>query len=176
MVGMFRAHTFFMAIAGLVSLGAASGAAAAPVAADKDAIATATIHRPATVRKLKDLHFAYLAVTAAGRATIDPNTEAMTTTGGVVHISGTPFAALFEGVAPSKGVVIIRIPRDPITVTRVGGTETMVVSNWTVSGNSRRTVASQEPFDFKVGGTLTVSAGQAEGVYTGTFNVDIQYP
>ena len=173
---MFRARAFDLAIAGLVSLGAASGAAAAPVAPDKDAVATATIHRPATVRKLKDLHFAYLAVTAAGTATIDPNTEVMTTTGGVLHISGTPFAALFEGVAPSKGVVIIRIPKDPITVTRVGGTETMVVSNWTVSGNARRTVASQEPFDFKVGGTLYVNAGQAEGVYTGTFNVDIQYP
>lgn len=173
---MFRARVLFLAIAGQLSLSATAGAAAAPAAPDKEATASALIHRPATVRKLEDLHFGYLAVTAAGTATIDPNTETMTTTGGVVHISGTPFAALFEGVAPTKGVVIIRIPKEPITVTRVGGTETMTVSDWTVSGNARRTVAAQEPFDFKIGGTLHVNAGQAEGLYTGSFTVDIQYP
>ena len=73
-------------------------------------------------------------------------------------------------------MVIIRLPRDPITLTRVGGTETMTVSNWTMSGNARRTVAAQEPFSFKVGGTLAVNAGQVEGVYLGTFEVDVQYP
>jgi hypothetical protein len=52
----------------------------------------------------------------------------------------------------------------------------MTVSNWTMSGNSNRTVAAQEPFTFKVGGTLFVNANQAEGAYIGTFNVDIQYP
>ena len=134
-------------------------------------------HRlPAPVRRLQDLNFGYLSVNGAGTAVIDPNTDAMTTTGGVTHLSGTPYAALFEGISPVRGVVIIRIPRDPITLTRVGGTETMTVSNWTVSGNGRRTVAAQEPFDFKIGGTLSVNANQAEGAYHGTFTVDIQYP
>jgi hypothetical protein len=173
---MFRADHLLPILAGLLSLGTAARADAAPVTPDKNATASVSIHFPATIRKLQDLHFAYLSVTAAGTATVDPNTDLMTTTGGVLHISGLPYAALFEGVAPSGGVVIIRIPRDPIVVTRMGGTETMVVSNWTVSGNGRRTVASQQPFNFKVGGTLHVNAGQAEGVYTGTFTVDIQYP
>lgn len=173
---MFRARVVIPAIAALLSLAAPPAAFAQPVAAEKDSTASVLIHRPASVRKLKDLSFAYLAVTGAGTATIDPNTEQMTTTGGVLHISAPPFAALFEGVAPLKGVVIIRIPKNPITVTRVGGTETMTVSDWTISGNGRRTVAAQEPFDFKVGGTLNVNAGQAEGLYTGTFAVDIQYP
>jgi hypothetical protein len=52
----------------------------------------------------------------------------------------------------------------------------MTVSNWTLSGDSRRTVAVQEPFGFKVGGTLFVNANQAEGLYLGTFDVEIQFP
>jgi hypothetical protein len=173
---MCRSPVFFTALLGLLLLFAPAAADAAPVAADKDASAAVSISRPATVRKLQDLNFAYLSVTTAGTAVVDPNTDAMTTTGGVLHIGGTPYAALFEGVAPSKGVVIVRLPRNPITLTRVGGTETMTVSNWTISPDAKRTVASQEPFDFKVGGTLNVNANQAEGAYIGTFTVEIQYP
>jgi hypothetical protein len=115
-------------------------------------------------------------VTGAGTAVVNPNTDAMTTTGGVLHAGGFPYAALFEAVSPAKAVVIIRLPRNPITVTRVGGTETMRVSDWTLSGNNRRTLAAQEAYEFKVGGTLTVNANQAEGLYVGNFDVEIQYP
>ncbi len=149
---------------------------AAPVQPDKDARATVRLVAPTAIRKLQDLNFAYLSVTGAGTAIVDPNTDAMTTTGGVLHAGSFPYAALFEAVSPSKNVVIIRIPRNPIAVTRVGGTETMTVSNWTMSGAARRTLAAQEPYAFKVGGTLTVNANQAEGLYVGSFVVEIQHP
>lgn len=164
------------AFSGLLLLCAAAAATAAPIAPDRNATGTVRIVAPAEVRKLQDLDFAYLTVTTAGTAIVDPNTDAMTTTGGVIHVGGTPYAALFEGISPIRGVVIVRIPRQPATLTRVGGTETMTVSNWTISGNARRTVAEQEPFDFKVGGTLNVNANQAEGTYVGTFAVEVQYP
>ena len=173
---MSRLSAFAMALLALFCLSAPAAAVAAPVGAAQDASATARLLWPASVRRLQDLNFAYLSVTTAGTAVIDPSTDTMTTTGGVLHIGGTPYAALFEGVAPSKGVVIVRLPRNPITLTRVGGTETMTVSNWTISPDAKRTVASQEPFDFKVGGTLNVNANQAEGAYIGTFTVEIQYP
>ena len=143
---------------------------------DLQAVGTARIMHPATFRKLRELDFAYLTVTTAGTAVVNPNTEVMTTTGGVTHVGGTPFPALFRGISPSKAVVIIRLPRNPITLTRFGGTETMTVSNWTLSGNAKRTVAAKQPFDFKVGGSLNVKANQAEGTYVGTFEIDIQYP
>lgn len=162
------------AILGLLPLGAAAGAA--PVAPAQNATGTIQVMPSAQVRKLRDLNFALLSVTTAGTAIIDPNTDTMTTTGGVLHAGWTPYAALFEAVSPVKGVVIVRLPRDPIVVTRVGGTETMTVSNWTISGNARRTVAAQEPFSFKVGGTLAVNANQVEGTYLGTFAVEVQYP
>jgi hypothetical protein len=166
----------FLAVAGLLSIAAAAPAAAAPTFAADPANGHAEILHPVAVRKLQDLNFAYLSVTTAGTAVIDPNTDAMTTTGGVLHAGGVPYSALFEGVSPSKGVVIIRIPKNPITVTRVGGTETMTVSDWTLTGNSNRTVVAQQPFNFSVGGTLYVNANQVEGNYVGTFDVEIQYP
>lgn len=171
---MNRLIAFFTAAVALLPIGAAADAA--PVRPDRNATATVQIQSSTSVRKLQDLNFALLSVTTAGTAVINPNTDTMTTTGGVLHAGWTPYAAMFEAVAPAKSVVIIRLPRDPITLTRVGGTETMTVSNWTVSGNARRTVAAQEPFSFKVGGTLAVNAGQVEGVYLGTFEVDVQYP
>ena len=161
---------------GLAALVAPALAHAAPVAPDKNATATVNIVPPSSVRKLEDLDFAYLSVTTAGTAVINPNTDAMTTTGGVLHAGGVPHAAEFEAVSPVRTVIIIRIPRNPITLTRVGGTETMTVSNWTMSGNSRRTVVAHEPVPFKVGGTLNVNANQVEGTYVGTFDVEVQYP
>lgn len=154
----------------------AQPAAAQSIDPDRQAKARALITRPAAIRNLRELDFAFLTVTTAGTAIVNPDTDAMTTTGGVLHVGGTPFAALFEGVSPTRAVVIIRIPRNPATLTRIGGTETMTVSNWTMSGQSRRTVAAQEPFDFKVGGTLNVRANQVEGTYVGSFEVEIQYP
>jgi hypothetical protein len=173
MTGAFHLRGLFLGLAALV---APALGHAAPVAPDKNATASVRLVPPASVRKLEDLNFAFLSVTTGGTAIIDPNTDAMSTTGGVLHAGGLPYAAKFEAVSPAKAVVIIRIPRDPITVTRVNGTETMTVSNWTMSGNARRTVAAQEAFEFKVGGTLSVNANQVEGFYTGTFVVEIQYP
>ena len=163
-------------MAGLAALVVPALANAAPVQPDKQARGTVNIIASASVRKLEDLNFATLSVWSAGTATVDPNTEAMTTTGGVVHTGGTPYSALFEAVSPVKNVVIIRIPRQPIAITRIGGTETMTVDNWTLDGSGNRNIVAKEPFSFRVGGRLNVGANQAEGLYVGTFNVDVQFP
>jgi hypothetical protein len=163
-------------ILGLAALGASTHAQAAPTFATPNATGKVQIIQGVNVRKLRDLNFAWLSVAGAGTAIVDPNTDLMSTTGGVLQAGGTPYAALFEAVSPVKAVVIIRLPRNPIIVTRVGGTETMSVSNWTMSGAARRTLAAQEAYEFKVGGTLTVNANQVEGLYVGTFDVEIQYP
>lgn len=152
-------------------------AAAAPVAAERNAVATGAILHPLELIKRGDLDFGYVAaVTGAGKVTIDPVTNAATATGGVQLLGGTPQAAQFTGAAKSSSVVIIRIPKQPITITRVGGTETMTVSNWKLEGLDKREAAAKVAFDFRVGATLNVGANQAEGLYVGTFEVSIQYP
>lgn len=154
----------------------ASAGQGAPVAPAKNAKAIAVITGAAALRKLQDLDFAYVTVTTAGTAVVNPNTDLMSTTGGVLAVGGLPYAALFEAVSPVKNVVHIRVPKASTTLIRTGGTETMTVDTFTISGSANRNVVAKQPFTFKVGGTLHVAAGQREGTYTGTFDVDIQYP
>ena len=162
--------------AGLAALVAPALAHAAPVTPNRQAKGTLVIIEPAAVRKLDDLNFATLSAYSAGTAIVDPNTDLMTTTGGVLYSGGLAYSALFEAVSPVKNVVLIRIPKTAITVTRVGGTETMTVDNFTLAGSANRNVVAKQPFTFKVGGTLHVATNQAEGLYLGTFLVDVQFP
>jgi hypothetical protein len=132
---------------------------------------------PLEILKNRDLDFGNLAApTAAGTAVINPETDTITSTGGVLLLGGTPQAAMFTGAAQGNSVVIIRIPKQSITLTRVGGTETMTATNFTLQGLDKRAVAARVAFDFRVGATLNVNANQAEGTYVGTFDVSIQYP
>ena len=159
-----------------LALFAGASAHAAPVAAPAPSAGEVQLLRSLTLTKLADMEFASLAAVQAGTAVIDPVTDTMSTTGGVGRLAGTPHAAEFRGVASGSSVVIIRIPNKAVTLTRSGGSETMRVDNFTLDGQSKRTMAQAGVFTFKVGGTLRVSAGQVEGLYTGTFDVTVQYP
>lgn len=136
----------------------------------------AVVIYPVTVTKLRDMDFGSLAVTAAGTAVLEPNADAFTTTGGVTQVGGTPHSAQFVGAAQSSAVVNIRVPNQPSTLTRVGGTETMIANNFTLQGQNKRALARAQSFTFRVGATLNVAANQAEGTYVGTFDVTVQYP
>jgi hypothetical protein len=163
----------------LILTALALGAPAAMAAAANpptQATAHANIIHPLTVTKLKDMDFGYLAAPTAGTAVLEPNADAFSTTGGATPVGGTPHSAEFLGAAQSNAVVNIKVPNQPITITRVGGTETMTVSNFTLQGLSRRAIAKATSFTFRVGGTLNVPANPVEGTYVGTFTVTVQYP
>ena len=133
------------------------------------------IARPVSLTKLSDLDFATLTVAAAGTAIINPNTDAITTTGGVSYLTGTSRAAHFRIDATRLALVIIRIPSSPVTLTRVGGTDSMTVSSWTLDGFPVRIISNAASTEFAVGGTLNVAANQADGTYTGAFTVTADY-
>lgn len=132
--------------------------------------------RPLTLTKLDDMDFGNLGVTTAGTAVIDPVTNTMAVTGGVIRLGGTPHAARFAGATSSSAVVNIKVPNGTILLTRVGGTQTIAVDTFKLDGQSKRTLAKAGVFEFAVGATLRPAANQLEGVYTGTFDVTIQYP
>lgn len=162
----------------LSSLLAPVAGQAAPVAAPTPAQANAVMLFPLEIVKNRDLDFGNIASTGvAGTVVINPETDTIAATGGALLVGGgTPHAAQFTGAAQGNHVVIIRIPKQPVTLTRVGGTDTMTANNFTLQGLDRRAVAARVAFDFKVGATLNVKANQAEGSYVGTFDVSIQYP
>ena len=158
----------------LLVLSAAAGAAPAP--ATQNARGTVSVLRPLTILKQMDMDFGELVAAGAGTAVLDPVSGALTTTGLVSHAGPAAHPAVFTTTGSRTANVHIRIPQNPITLTRVGGTETMIVSTWTLDGNQNRKFPANSAFNFAVGATLTVAAGQAEGTYLGTFDVNVQYP
>jgi hypothetical protein len=155
---------------------APAAAEAVPKGAPTPPQSQVALIRPLTLLKLADMDFGYLAVGAAGTAVINPLTNLMSVSGGVIKVSGTPHAARFAGATYSSAVVNIRIPNNGVTLTRVGGTQTITVDTFTLDGQSKRTMAQAGVFEFNVGATLKPVANQVEGIYTGTFDVTIQYP
>ena len=172
---MFRRFFPIIAIAlAAVSALAPSAAAAAPASAASGA--TVDLLSPLTLQKLKDLDFGTVGTTASGTAVLDPLANALTTTGGVLALGGTPHAAEFRGAATKNSVVNIKLPKQPVTLTRVGGTETVTVTNFTLDGPTKKQMAQATTFDIRVGATLTLPAAPVAGQYVGTFDVTAQYP
>jgi hypothetical protein len=169
---MTRPVPFRGAIAAALLL-APSGAFAVPKSAG--AKGSVTVLHPVTLVKNQDMDFGILAVGASGTAVLNPATGVVTPTGGVTVLGGTSQAALFTGAASGGSVVNIKFTNQAITLTRVGGSETLSLSNLTMDGPSKRTMAKTDSFQFHVGGTLTVPAGQVEGSYIGSFDVTAQY-
>ena len=172
MIGALRLPLGLIALAALF----ASPAIAAPIASPTPPSAQAALMRPLTLTKLADMDFGNLGVTTAGTAVIDPVTNSISVTGGVIRLGGTPHAARFAGATFSSAVVNIKIPNNTILLTRIGGTQTIALNAFTLDGQSKRTMAGAGLFEFAVGATLRPAANQMEGVYTGTFDVTIQYP
>ena len=156
----------------LGALPAAVHAATPPV----ETPARAIILHPLKILKLDDMDFGSVIVTTAGTIILNPVTSAVTATGGVVPVSGSPHPARFVGAASGNSVVNIKIPKQPVTLTRLTGTEAMRLRNFTLDSADKRTIARSQSFVFKVGGTVDVGANQVEGTYVGTFNVIVQYP
>jgi hypothetical protein len=172
MAGISR--TFVPSLAILLSCSAA--ASAAPVAATKNANGHATILKSLSLVKQSDLEFGELIVNGAGTSVINPLAGTMTTAGPITIVGTTAHPAVFTATGSKNSVVLIRLPQNPVTLTRVGGGGTMTVSNWTLDGATNRKVPLSSAFNFSVGGTLNVGAGQADGDYVGTFTVTVQYP
>ena len=164
------------AIVGMILLSLSAAAGSAPVSAAPKASATVGLVRPLTLQRWADLDFATLAVTTGGAATVNPLTGLMSVTGGLIHVVGAPSPARYAGAASKQTVVIIRIPKVPVLITRVGGTQTLVVDKFTLDGQDKKALAQQESFTFAVGATITVPAGTVEGFYSGEFDVTVQYP
>ena len=164
------------ALVGLLLLSMPAAAGAARVAAAPKATATAGLVRPLTLQRWADLDFATLAVTTGGSATVNPVTGLMSVSGGLLYVAGAPSPARYAGAASKQTVVIIRVPQTDVLITRVGGAQTLVVNNFTLDGQDKKALAQAESFTFAVGATITVPAGTVEGLYTGEFDVTVQYP
>jgi hypothetical protein len=163
------------ATAGLALLVPAA-AVGAPVPASTNDAGKATILKSLSIVKKADLDFGELVVSTAGTAVIDPVSGAVTTTGTITPVGTAAHPATFTATGSKNSVVNIKVPTAAVTLTRVGGGGTMTLSNWTLDGKANRKFPLNSAFDFNVGGTLNIGAGQPDGDYVGTFTVTVQYP
>ena len=155
---------------------AALGFACPASAGTVSATTQATIVTPLSLVNTDTLRFgAIIPSAAAGTVTIDPFTEARTTTGGVTAYGGTVTAGKFTGLADGITHLKIDVPNGSITLTRVGGGATMLVDNFDINGNKNNWVPTGTLYTFNVGARLRVNANQMPGTYTGTYSVTVNY-
>jgi hypothetical protein len=136
----------------------------------------ATILNATEVLNIESLDFGDLATgTTAGTVTVNATTDARTTTGGVTAMGGSPHAAIFMAAGTPNRIYIVQIPNAAITLSNGAG-GSMTVSNWTTNGPTARRFDATGVATVRVGARLNMGANQADGTYSGTFNVRINYP
>ena len=123
-----------------------------------------TINQGVNITKNADLHFGnFAAGTTQSRFTINPDSDALTQTGGnSVSLGGTHSAASFSAYGTPLERVRMTVSQNQINLTRVGGTRNRFL-------NAAGTV------EYRLGGRLTIGASQAGGAYVGTFDINIDY-
>jgi hypothetical protein len=161
-----------------------AGGATAPAAGQT---VTGTLNvavvRPNTIVGFEDLDFGnVLRPVTAGNVTMNAQTGALSPTGGLVLLGGTPAPGEFVGYGTPDRLVVINGPGS-ITITRVGGTQTMTITNlrMSVNGATERSISGAQRLDsagfifLKIGGRLNVAGAQAVGAYIGTYNITANY-
>ncbi len=149
--------------------------------------ATAALIEPLTLTKLADLDFGYIVPATGGTIILSPTVAPSCATTGTLIQTGPCQPAAFAGLGAQGQQVRVRRPAGR-TITLTGPGDTMEVTDITINGNPGLTPVRSTPsweryliasadgsFTFRVGGTLTVNPDQAPGVYTGSFDIRIDY-
>jgi len=139
---------------------------------------SATIVRPIGITKTTDMSFGNIAPgTASGKVILNPAGIRSVTTGITLPSeSGTVTAAAFQVTGEGAYTYTITLPTADYTITRVSGSETMLISNFTSTPTETGTLISGTQ-TILVGATLTIGTAQPIGEYTNEsgFNITVNY-
>jgi Mat/Ecp fimbriae major subunit len=153
-----------LALTGVVALGFSASAANAATAS---ATAKANILKQITVTKTADLDYATI-VTGAAASTVQITPAGVKTCGAGLTCTGTVSAAAFTVVGTVGAIANVTVPA---SVSLTSGANSM--TSTLVGSATTLTLAASNTLT--VGGTLSVGGGQADGVYSGTFTVTVDY-
>jgi hypothetical protein len=151
---------------------------------------TAWVMERLTIANTINLQFgAILPGTTAGTVTVT-GAGVRSTTGGATAAGGDVAAAEWVGFGSRNQHVRISFGAQSIQITKVGGTETMLVDTFTIQalaangltpigagpGAPRyRITPASGLFLFTVGARLNVAANQVAGNYSGTYTITVAY-
>ena len=169
----------------------AAGAAIFAVCGAAPAFAQDTATADATAEVLQALNlsldsgtldFGAIVVNGADTLTLTP-AGTMDCANKQVVCAGTTDVPTFEVTGTDGAAVTINLPTANVNLVVAGGSaavaeETLVLNNFTSSANGTNgpeaTLTGGSAL-FTVGGTLNIGANQDAGVYTGTFDVSVEY-
>jgi hypothetical protein len=151
-------------------------AAAAPVGPNQNATATARIVRPLTLTWVQDLDLGTILLSGAGAWTgavvsIDRN-GVFSCTDPNVTCSGATQVATYNVAGTNNQIVTVSAPDVTLTNANDGSTLLMTVDS---PGTVTLTNSGAPGRDFSLGGSITVDSTTSDGVYTGTFDVTVDY-
>jgi Mat/Ecp fimbriae major subunit len=161
--------TKFLKSALVLAAGASVFMSGTAHAASATATARANILQQVTVTNTSDLQFGTI-VTGTAASTVAISATGGRTCGAGLTCSGTSTAAGFTVTGTSGQVVTVSSDASVTLNNGSGGSMTASLSPSVSSLTLGATGGT-----FAVGGTLNVGATQADGAYSGTFNVTVDY-
>lgn len=174
----------FLAIAMIVGL---SADVMAQTSATENTAAGAVLISAMTITETAPMHFGSNVLTDAlgGTVVLPSNSTTRTYTGGVATSAATPVAtnAAYTVTGTGLETYALTLPATTtVTHTSVAvGVVTMDITLMTARFNGAASDAITSTLDasgndsFTLGGTLTVQAAQVDGIYTGAFDVTVDY-
>ena len=163
---------------------AAVAASMIPAAPALAASATATANAKGTVLKsltltaVSDLDFGTVAGDAVnpGTVTINADTGARATTGGVVALAGAFGRAQFDGLGNASSTVTLTLGQPAGGVICTAGCAATIPAALVLNaGGLTRTTDTAGKITVFVGGTFNIAANQQQGVYSSTFDLTVNY-
>ena len=155
---------------------AAVPAAAVPVSAPTQPPARALLLIPLTLTKVQDLHFGTIvpSTTTAGFVAINAISGARTASAGLTLMpADVGQRGRFAGAGTPGQQVIMALSPPAELANPAGDTITVLAMN--LDGPTTRTIAADHTFFVGVGGVIFVTANQAEGLYSATYDLTADY-
>ena len=144
--------------------------------ASATATASANIIQPLEIVKTADLAFGNIASGTSEGTVVIATDGARTSTGGVtlIEAGNVSNAASFDINGYADASFTIEAPAS-IVIETEGGAEQMTVDNFVSSLGADSVLDANGEATLQVGATLNVSAQQAAGLYSGSFDVIVAY-
>lgn len=163
-------------LAATVALGLAAAPAQAIGPSDRNATATARIVKPLTLNWVQDLDLGTIVLgggTFTGAAVGISRTGVFTCTNTNVTCSGVTREARYRVTGTNNQTVQVTAPN--VTLTNQNDATKTLLLTVDSPGSVNLSNSGSVGLTFGLGGSITVDSTTADGTYTGTFNVTVNY-